>query len=56
MKRGRKYGFGEEYNVEKMERGSNIYLPYNIEAVGENIKWGRGDEDGNFGEENQDLK
>ena len=31
-----------------------IHIPYNIEAVGENIKWGRGD--GDCGEENQDKK
>ena len=27
---------------------------YNIKAVGKNVKWGRGEGDGNFGEENQD--
>ena len=34
---------GEEYNVKERERGSNI-------------KWGIGEGDGNFGEENQDMK
>ena len=32
------------------------HLPYNIEHVGKNIKWGKveGPVDGKFGEENQD--
>ena len=28
------HGCGEEYNVEKMEKGSNIIFPFNIMAVG----------------------
>ena len=36
--------------------GKQYHLPYDIEAVGKNIKWGRGEGDGNFVEENQDLK
>ena len=52
VKRGREYHVcGEEYNIKKSERGSNIilyliHLIYNINTVG----------GGNFGEENQDLK
>ena len=36
---------GEEYNVEKMERGSIIIHPFNLEAVDKNIKRGRGEGD-----------
>ena len=32
------------------------HIPYNFEAVGKNIKRRRGEGDGIFGEENQDLK
>ena len=32
-------GFGEEYNLGKRKQ---YYLPYNIEAVGKNIKGGKG--------------
>ena len=32
------------------------HLSYNNKAVGKNIKWGRGEGDGNFGEENVDFK
>ena len=39
-----------------LKNGKQCHLPFNIEAVGKNIKWGRGKEDGNFGEENQDKK
>ena len=46
----------EEYKVEKKEKGKQYHLPYNIKAVGLNIKWGKGGWGGNFGEENQDLK
>ena len=47
MKRGREnHGCGEEYNVEKM-KGKRHHLPYNIKAVGKNIKWGRGEGEGN---------
>ena len=56
MKKAKQYhGCGEEYKVEERERGSNI-IPFNIEAFGKNIKWGIGEEDGIFGEENLDLK
>ena len=60
---------GEEYQFVKREgnivavgkiitwkNGKQCHLPFNIEAVGKNIKWGRWKEDGNFGEENQDKK
>ena len=53
VKRGRKYhGSGEEYNVEKRERGSNIILLYNIEEY----QAGKRERGRNFEEENQDLK
>ena len=56
MKKGREYhGRGEEYNVDKGKEKA-YHLPYNVKAVGKNIKWGRGKGDGNFGEENQDYK
>ena len=38
------------------KKGKQYNLPYNIKAAGKNIKWGRAGGDGNFGEENQDLK
>ena len=45
------------YNMKK-EKGNQYHLPFNIGAPGKHIKWekeeGRGD--GNFGEENQELK
>ena len=44
------YGCGEEYNVKK---GKQYHLPYNIQAVGKNIKWGRGRE---FWEEYKDFR
>ena len=51
VKRGRTYhGCGEEYNVEK-GKGNQYHLPSTIKAVGENIKCGRAEEDGNFREE-----
>ena len=54
VKRGREYhGCMEEYNVEKRERGSNIIFPVIIGQFGRKSS---GEEDGNFGEENQDLK
>ena len=40
-----KKGKGEEYNI-----------PHDIQAVGKNIKCGRGEGDGNFWGENKDLK
>ena len=41
MKRGREYhGCGEEYNLVKRDRGSNI--SYDIEAAWKNIKWEKG--------------
>ena len=43
VKRGREYyGCGEKYNVDKFGKGKQYHLSYNIEAVGKNIKWGRG--------------
>ena len=57
VKRGREYhGCGEEYNVEKKRKGKQYHLSYNIWAFGKNIKWEKREGDGNFGEENQDLK
>ena len=51
MKRRREYhGCGEEYNVEKSEKVKQYHLPFNVKAVGKNIKWGRGEVDGNLGE------
>ena len=41
--------------MEKKGKGNQYHLSYNIEAIGKNIKWGKG-EDANFGEENQYLK
>ena len=40
----------------KKGKGKQYNLPYNIEAVGKNITWGKEEGDGNFWEENQDLK
>ena len=37
------------------KKGKQYHVPYNIEAVGKNLKFGRGEGDGNFGEENQDF-
>ena len=34
-----------------MEKKEKQYLPYNIKAVGKNIKWGREQRDGKFAEE-----
>ena len=49
------YGCGEEYNMEKMERGRNIIFPL-IEGVEKNIKWGKGEGDGNFGGGGKKIK
>ena len=38
----------------KKVEGEQIHLPYNIKAVGKNIKRGTVEGNGNFGEENQD--
>ena len=38
------------YNMEK--KGKQYHIPYNIESVGKNIKWGKWKEDRNFREEN----
>ena len=40
----------------KKENWKQYHLPYNIEAVEKNIKWGRGERDGVFEEENQNFK
>ena len=54
MKRGRKYlGRGEEYNVEKSERGSNIIFPVTLRLLGRILNR---KEDGTFKEENKDFK
>ena len=40
VKRGKEYqSCGEEY---KKGQGKQYHLSYNIEAVGKNIKWGKG--------------
>ena len=50
MKRGRKYhGRGKNIMWKKRKGGGQYYLPFKI-------KLGRGKEDGNFWEENQDFK
>ena len=42
VKKGREYhGRGEEYNLEKGKEKA-YHLPYNVKAVGKNIKWGKG--------------
>ena len=42
--------------MEKRLRGSNIICSIILRLwPGKNIKWGKGEGDGNFGEENQDL-
>ena len=38
------------------KKGKQHHLPYDIKAVGKNIKCGRGEESVNFGEENKDFK
>ena len=54
MKRGEKYhDCGEEYNVEKRERVSNIIISIILRLLGRISSW---EEDGNFGEENDDFK
>ena len=40
----------------KLKKGKQYHLFYDFEAVGKNIKWGRGVGDGNVGEEIQNLK
>ena len=42
--------------MKKGKRRSKNHLSYNIEAVGKYIKVGRGEGDGKFREENQDIK
>ena len=49
------HGYGEEDNVEKNGQGKQNHLPYNIEAVGKNIKLVKGEREGSFEEENQDI-
>ena len=39
-----------------LKKGKQYHLSHNIEAVGKNIEWEKGEDDGNFREENQDLK
>ena len=40
LKRGREYdGCGEEYNVAKMERGSNIIFPIMLRLFGKISRW-----------------
>ena len=40
---------GKDLRVKKKGRGKQYQLPYNIEAVGKNIKRGIEEGDGNFG-------
>ena len=40
----------------KREKKKQCHLPYNIKAVGKNIKWGGGEGDGKLVNENQDFK
>ena len=62
---------GEEYQVVRGEiniravgknitlekgKGKQYHLFYDIKTVGKNINWGREEGDGNFEEENQNLK
>ena len=57
VKRGRKYyGCGEEFNVERRVRGSNIIVPFILRLSGRLSKGVRGEQDRNFGEENQVVK
>ena len=52
MKRRSEYhGCGEEYNVEKMGKGMQYHITFNIEAVRKNIKYVKGGGDGYFGKE-----
>ena len=39
----------------KKGKGKQYHLFYDIEAVGKNIKWGRGGGDDNYCEKNLDL-
>ena len=55
VKRGRDYhGCGEEYNAEKSGKVKHYHRLYDIGAVVKNIKWDKGEGNGNFVEENQD--
>ena len=55
MRRGREViSGGKNIPGKKNRKGKQYHLPYNSKAVAENIEWGRGKGDGNFGEENQD--
>ena len=56
-KREREYqGSGEEYlQREKKLEGNQYHLPFDIKAVGKNIKWGSGNGYWQFSEENKDL-
>ena len=57
MKRGRKYhGLGEEYNVEKRERGSNIIFPLILRLFRRISSGEEGKGFGNYEEENKALK
>ena len=38
------------------KKWKQFHLPFNIEAAEKNIKWERGEGDGNFGEENDFTK
>ena len=40
----------------KKRKGEQFHPTFNIKAVGNNIKWGRVEGDGNYGEDNQDFK
>ena len=36
------HGCGEKYNVNKKVKGEAISFPFDIKALGKNIKWGKG--------------
>ena len=59
MKRGREYhGSGEEYNMEKIKRGSNIIFPIILRLLGRISSWEGGKRTEILGKKikNQDVK
>ena len=52
LERGRE-GFGEEYSVEKRERGSNIFLPVISRLSGRISIWEEGKETENMGKKSR---
>ena len=49
MKRKWEYHCCEEDNSGKKGKGEEYHLLYNIKTARKNIKWGKGERDGNFG-------